>query len=238
MKKIRIALSVLLVGMVGLMSCGQVPNQPAPLGPGGQGGTIPLAPEMAPPPGEVLFQDSFDTSVMASSWSVLDISQTPGEQADWHPADGRLVQGGTTLGSDSVDPALFVANSGADWSDYIARVNIYVETNDEVGLIFRVNESGFYRLRMRSASFDGPYQVGFDRFQDGHFEVLWHQEKGGFPVEKWFTLQIAAKGDTFVISVDGKSLGTVQDSAFAKGGVGVFAWSEGGAYFDNLVVVR
>jgi hypothetical protein len=38
--------------------------------------------------------------------------------------------------------------------------------------------------------------------------------------------------------VDGEVIATVQDSTFAQGGVGFYAWAEGGAYFDNLVVTR
>ena len=243
MKRKSLLLLLFIVGIAGLLACGQVPEQfpnpgvPGPAGPlagDSRLAALPLSPWQAPPAGEVVLLDDF-TGPLGETWEVMDIAQTPGERAVWRSAEGVLAQDGTELGLGSVDSAYLVTNQGADWTDYTVRANIYVESNDEVGLIFRVNEAGFYRFRMRSAEFQGPYQVGLDRYQDGRYTVLWHAAGNGYPLRTWFTLQIEVRGDTFVVSVDGRPVATVQDAAFAQGGVGFYAWAEGGAYFDNMV---
>ena len=246
MKRELLLLLLFMLGTVGLFACGEIPEPLPSTGGSGQVNptlgpsplpTIPPAPREAPPAGEVILQDDFGSQI-AATWAVLDIAQTPGERAYWYSADGILLQGGTDLGMDSVDSAYLVTNTGVDWTDYTVRAQVYVVSNDEVGLIFRVNDGGFYRFRMRSDRFEGPYQVGLDRYQDKRYTVLWHAAGDGFPFEKWFSLQVEAQGDTFTISVDGRVITTIQDASFAKGGVGFYAWAEGGAYFDNMVVTR
>lgn len=246
MKKSSLLLLVFALGIAGLLACGQVPEQFPNAGGSGQAGStagdsrlpaLPLAPWQAPPAGEVILLEDF-SGTLGSTWAVMDIAQTPGERAVWISADGVLAQGGTELGMGSVDSAYLVTSLGADWTDYTVRANIYVDTNDEVGLVFRVSEAGFYRFRMRSSQFPGPYQVGLDRYQDGRYTVLWHAAGNGYPPRTWFTLQVEVRGDTFTVFVDGRPVATVQDAALARGGVGFYAWAEGGAYFDNMVVVR
>ncbi|MGC8872944.1 MAG: family 16 glycoside hydrolase [Chloroflexia bacterium] len=226
---------LLALGVIGLLACGQS-AEPLPLQ-GTPQSSIPPAPAVAAPAGEILVQDAF-SGPLSEVWAVLDTVERPGERAEWHTQDDMLVQGGTTLGHTSPDAAYLVVQSGGEWSDYILRVAVYVESNDEVGVVFRVNDDGFYRFRMRSADFDGPYHVGLDRFQDGRYTVLWHEAGNGFPIRQWFTLEVEARGDRFRISVDGRLLTEVQDSAFVRGSIGLYAWAEGGAYFDNLVVTR
>jgi hypothetical protein len=242
MKRGAWLLLLLVLGAVGLLACGQVPVSPLPgavdptPGPSPLPG-LPLAPLAAPPTGTVVLQEDF-AGPLAATWSVLDIAETPGQKAVWYSDQGVLVQGGTDTGMGAVDSAYMIVDPQAAWTDYIVRANLYVDTNDEAGLIFRVNDAGFYRFRMRSAEFEGPYQVGLDRYQDRRYTVLWHAPGHGFPPRQWITVQIVVRGDTFTVSVDGEVIATVQDSTFAQGGVGFYAWAEGGAYFDNLVVTR
>lgn len=226
---------LLALGAIGLLACGMSAEPPALQG--DPQSAIPPAPAVAAPAGEILVQDAF-AGPLSEVWGVLDTVGRPGEQAEWHTQDGILAQGGTTLGHTTPDAAYLIVRSGSDWSDYVLRVAVYVESNDEVGVIFRVSDDGFYRFRMRSAEFDGPYQVGLDRFQDGRYTVLWHEAGKGFPIRQWFILEVEVRGDRFQISVDGQPLTTIQDSTFARGGIGLYAWAEGGAYFDNLVVTR
>ncbi len=234
MKRVGV-LVLILVGLVGLLACGQVPEQAQPDSVPGEA-PLPQAPLLPPLQGETLVQEDFSAGTQAD-WAVLDTAQTPGEQAYWYVSDGVLVQGGTTMERDSVDPAYFVVG-GSDWSDYTVRAALYVETNNEVGLIFRVNDQGFYRFRIRSAVFDGPFNMGLDRYQADRYEVLWHDFGQGFPLEQWFTLQIEVRGNTFTVLMDGQVVAVVQDPTFPTGGVGLYAWSEGGAYFDNVTVTR
>ncbi len=223
------------VGMVGLLSC-TLPSAGQSTVPTSGPTTIPLAPILAPPPGEIVLQDDF-SAPLGTIWALLDVEETPGQKALWYTQDGLLVQGGTNLG-DSVEPAYLMVQGGTDWTDYTVQVNIYVDTNDEVGLIFRASEAGFYRFRLRSEAFQAPYTAGLDRYQEQRYEVLWHTSGLGFPIRKWFTLRLEVRGDTFTISLDGKPVATVQDAAFPRGGIGFYAWAEGGVYFDNLVVTR
>jgi hypothetical protein len=91
---------------------------------------------------------------------------------------------------------------------------------------------------MRSEEFDGRYSVGLDRQEGREYTVLWHERGNGFPVRKWFTRQIEVVGDTVAVSVNGQKRGVVQYPVFLAGGVGLYAWAEGGAYFDAVVVTR
>ncbi len=244
MKKNWLLLVVLALGMLGLFACGQPPS---PQGPGSTEPTagaspsslIPRAPDLAPPAGTVLLQDGFDNAeTLGSTWSSLDISFEPGETSLWTVADGALGQGGTNLRPDSPNSAFLTTLSGADWTDYTARVSFYVEDNEEVGLAVRVSDSGFYRFRMRSAAFDGPYQLGLDLYQSGHYTVLWHGAKGGFPEKQWFTIEMSVKGTTLTVSVDGQVVTTVEDATLARGGIALYARAEGGVFFDNAIVAH
>ncbi len=246
MKQRWILLALFTVGLVGLLSCGQIPNEPASLaGPAGPrlgdstSAQIPQAPEFPLPEGAVLLQDSFeDAGIQSSTWAASDLSLEPGEMPQWQTANGVMAQEGTNLQAQSPNSAFTFSQAGADWTDYTVRAQFYVTTNEEVGLAFRAGSEGFYRFRIRPSTFDGPYQVGLDRYQDGKYTVLWHQEKGGFIEQQWFTVEITAKGTTITVLVDGRPVTTVEDSSLTHGGVGLYTRAEGGAYIDNLVVTR
>jgi len=52
----------------------------------------------------------------------------------------------------------------------------------------------------------------------------------------WHTLAVSANGSTITCSVDGRSVGSAEDTSLAAGRAGVSTLAMSGAYFANLQV--
>ena len=247
------ALVVLLLGALGLGGCGA--NPAAQAQPGPQSGIVlptpppmPTSPPQPPtptvPPAPAAAQPASTTALLSADfasadlgrWSVIDAADALTGPSVWKVRDGRLIPY-----SDAQDlPSSYttaLVTGDPSWRDYSVSAAAYATTNDELGVVARASEAGYYVFKLFPQSQKpGLALLRYDAAR-GRYSVLASAEGGGFVLERWYTLRLTVQGTRLTASVDGREVLTAQDATLASGRAGVAGYAAGGLEFDNLTVL-
>lgn len=243
-----------LLGALALASCGaNPPAQAEPAPPGGivlptpppMPTSLPQPPTPTPPPapaaapvpaaGTTLLAADF-ASPDLGKWHVIDAGVALPGPSVWKVHNGRLIPY-----SDAQDlPSMYTtALVGGDlaWRDYSVSVAGYVSNNDELGVVARASDNGYYVFKL-FAQGQKPAMalLRYDAAREA-FTTLATADSGGFAPRKWTTLRLQVQGSTLRAWVDGVEVLQSSDATLAAGRAGVAAYAEGGLEFDNLTVL-
>lgn len=199
---------------------------------------IPPAPEQSIQLAEAstVFQTDFAQAIDPAKWQVIDTAEVLRAPSVWDVDDGRLVQGGDSDGIPSLYATALVTGE-SEWSDYEVSVAAYPTNNDEIGVVARSNDQGYYVFRVlpttseRSAYILSRYSVA-----DGTFEDLATSEGVGFEANQWYTLHMRVQGDIIQAFLDDQLVVETQDTVLTNGQAGVYGYAQGGLQFDNFVI--
>ncbi len=249
-----LALIALLLGAVVLAGCGSSPQAQAE--PGTISDILPPPPPMpegptpaptpAPPPAPAdglqaaaapLLAADFASSSQTTGWSVIDAADVIQFPSVWQVQDGRLAQ--VSDGNDlpgNYATALVAGQSA--WADYRVSAAAFPTANDELGVVARATDAGYYVLRLLPASSAGPRAV-LARYDAAstRFVTLASAEHAGFATERWVRLELRVTGGQLVGLVDGREVLSAQDATLTSGRAGVYGYAQGGLVFDNLTVL-
>jgi hypothetical protein len=118
------------------------------------------------------------------------------------------------------------------WSDYRFAVNMSSSDSQALGVIFRYqDQDNYYRFSWCAAA---PCRR-LEKQVKGVFKVL-AQDNGSYTVGQTYNVQITGKGSSLQVAIDGKTIFTVNDSSFPRGGVGLYSNNNAGSSFDNVTV--
>jgi hypothetical protein len=249
-----LALAALLLGAVVLAGCGSSPQAQAEPGtisdilptppPMPQGPTP--APSAVPPPAPdsgpqaaaaPLLATSFDSPQATQGWAVIDAAEVLQFPSVWQVQDGRLAQ--VSDGNDLPGnyPSALVAGD-TTWRDYRVAAAAFPTANDEIGVVGRAGEGGYYVLRLLPAAASGPRALlaRYDAASTS-FVTLASAEHAGFATGQWVRLELALSGQRLVGRVDGREVLSAQDATLTSGRAGVYGYAQGGLVFDNLSVL-
>jgi hypothetical protein len=142
--------------------------------------------------------------------------------------------------SDAQDlPSMYTtALVGGDlaWRDYSVSAASYVSNNDEVGVVARASEAGYYAFKLLpKGQKPAMLLLRYDALK-GTYTTLAKTDTGGFAPRQWYTLRLQVQGSKLTAYLDGKEVLSAQDATLAAGRAGVAAYAEGGLEFDNLTV--
>jgi hypothetical protein len=200
--------------------------------------TPPPAPQAAPAPqaGATLLAADFAGGIDLGHWSIIDAADALPGPSVWKVANGHLIPY-----SDAQDlPSLYTtALVGGDpsWRDYSVSAAGYVTQNDEVGVVARASEAGYYVFKLfPKGQKPGMALLRYDAAK-GAYQLLASVENGGFALERWYTLRLQAQGQTLTAFVDGQEVLSAHDATLASGRAGVAAYAARGVEFDNLAVL-
>jgi hypothetical protein len=245
---------IALLGALVLAGCGANPAaqaEPAPPGgivlptPAPMPTSLPQPPTPTPPPapaaipapaaGPTLLAADF-TSTDLGKWSVIDAGIALPGPSVWKVQNGHLIPY-----SDAQDlPSMYTtALVGGDpsWRDYSVSAAGYVSNNDEVGVVARASDAGYYVFKLfPKGQKPGMALLRYDAAREA-FTELASAESGGFAPRVWTTLRLTVRGETLTASVDGQEVLSARDATLASGRAGVAAYAEGGLEFDNLAVL-
>jgi glycosyl hydrolase family 59 (putative galactocerebrosidase) len=242
-----------LLSTVALAGCGA--NPPAQAQPATQGGVVlptpppmptsqPQPPTPTPPPapaavapaaGTTLLAADFGSTTDLKQWTVIDAADALPGPSVWKLQDGRLIPY-----SDAQDlPSMYstaLVTGDPSWSDYSVSVAGYVTVNDELGVVARASEAGYYVFKLLPAAQQPSLVLARYDAAKGVFTPLATAATGGFKQQTWYTLKLQVQGEQLTAYVDGQEVLKARDATLKSGRAGVAAYAEGGLEFDNFSV--
>ncbi|MDQ2808332.1 MAG: DUF1080 domain-containing protein [Chloroflexota bacterium] len=194
------------------------------------------APGLQAAPGAVLFSSDFNAGSTAD-WqpSVLPTSEQPGV---WLVQDGAIEMRGDVNLDTPLDEAYFVARPAPPTAFYF-EANILPRSGEGTGLVWNVQGSNFYRLQLYYNLPNPAAKAALERVQAGRVTLLAQAPVAvypGYTPNVWQTARVRSVAGRQQVWVDGEPLFDVQDSALQGGAVGLFAWADSHARFDNVRV--
>jgi hypothetical protein len=203
----------------------------------------PVAPTPVPPAaptvvaekgGQPLRDTNFSGATSLADWRTIETYDLTGGPSVWAIADGQLRQE-TDFNGGFSDVGTALVTGDAAWQDYTVSASALTETNEQLGVVARAGDGGFYVLHLVG---NGGNQVVLARFDAGDdtFATLATAE---FPVEmrRWYRLSLSVQGSTLVGSIDGTEVLRATDTTLGSGQAGVYGFATGGLIFDDFGVV-
>jgi len=197
---------------------------------------LPAAPGLPSPVGTVLFSADFNTGSTAD-WraSVLPTSEQPGV---WRVQEGAIEMAGDINLDTPLDEAYFIAGPTPPAAfDFAA--NILPRSGEGTGLVWNVQGNNFYRLQLYYNLPNPAAKAALERVQGTTVTVLAQAPVAvypGYTPNVWQTARVSSGAGRQQVWVDGVRLFDVQDSALQGGAVGLYAWADSHARFDNVRV--
>ncbi len=179
-------------------------------------------------PGEaVLFKDDFDSG-KADAWQLMGSDGRPAPkqwQVEREP-DGNWVLSGTehTWG--------MLVRQG-NWSDYTyrARVKLLPGSTQGIHLNFRLGQCNRYFIAFH------PNGVHLARTQPCNVHTSLTTSPGDHEPDRWYTVEIAGKGNHIRVSVDGvPRIDYTDPTPVLSGGIGIETLDGGHVHIDDLTV--
>jgi hypothetical protein len=124
----------------------------------------------------------------------------------------------------------------ANWKDYSVSTAAYESANDEIGVVARAGDRGYYVFKLLPAGQKPGMVLARYEVVNHQFVPLATAESGGYETQRWYTLRLDVQGDQLTAYLDGRPVLKAQDSAYTQGRAGVYGYPEGGLDFDNFVV--
>lgn len=161
----------------------------------------------------------------------------PGGVPEWAITDGMLAQRGVG-GAEAVDEQTGLVTGDASWRDLTIRTSVLVRTAKEVGLIVRQNGESYYRFRVLAlGTGTNSGNLILEKVVDGAATQIGSFDGPELSADTWHTLGLSARGSTITATVDGKPVGSVNDTSLAAGRAGVSTLAMSGAFFANIQVI-
>ncbi len=176
-------------------------------------------------------------------WTVIDDPDTVEIPSDWRVGDdGWLHQQSNIWGrrGDFLGRwyGTFLVAGENDWPDYRLSVTANPLDDDGFGVVFRFQDKDhFYRLFFLDDSLSGGPLVRLDKREGADYTEIW-SEKKGYQKGREVFIEVEVIADTIHAFVDGKPLVEVKDTAYKRGKIGLFCYSQSHQLFDNVRVVK
>ena len=219
-------------GLLGILAGGKPQNElPA----------VPAIPAREPVPasetaGATVLNADLGSEAALQKWQRVG-PEIPFGVPEWAISDGMLTQRGVG-GAEGVDEQTGLVTGDANWRDVTIRSSVLVRTAKEVGLIVRQNGESYYRFRVLAlGTGTNSGNLILEKVVDGAVTQIGSFDDPELSADTWHTLGLSARGGTITASVDGKPVGSVNDTSLAAGRAGVSTLAMSGAFFANIQVI-
>lgn len=181
------------------------------------------------------FEEDFSTGDL-SRWTIVDQGRWFGPSR-WSALGGELTQASNVCGIGGPGAiarlgTFALYRDGDAWTDYDLTLTLRSQDNDDLGVLFRVQDTRtYYRF---SWNRQDRYRR-LVRCQDGQFTEL---ARDAVPYEKGreYQVSITAHGPLLEVRVDGQEVFSVVDTALSRGTIGLYSCANQGSLFDDIVV--
>jgi hypothetical protein len=182
-----------------------------------------------------LLSADFGPATDLTQWTVRDAADALPGPSVWQTQQGRLIP---VSNADTL-PAMYASalvTGDRQWQDYQVSAAAYVSGNDEVGVVARAGEAGYYVFTLLPQGRTPALVLARYEAANHAFIPLATADRGGFVERRWYQVALAVQGGQLTASVDGQVVLTAHDTTYARGQAGVTGYPEGGLEFDNLTV--
>lgn len=169
-------------------------------------------------------------------WTIHDegIQEAP---SCWYYSNGALIQTSNIYQDVEVSyPGTYVINGDLNWTDYRLMVQMRSDDNDGIGVIFRfIDHDNYYRLALNAQK--GNCQL--IKKINGEMKLLYQNNDQGYEVGKSFLITADIIGSRITAYMGDTRLFQVEDPApHEHGCIGLYAWGNTGARFEQVQVVH
>lgn len=195
-----------------------------------------VKPAIADAQGATALNLKFDSADALKAWQRIG-PDTPLGTPLWDVVNGMLMQRGAD-GVQSVDEQTALVTGDPNWHDVTIRTSVLVQGTKEVGVVARQNGASFYRFRaLALGTGTNSGNLLLEKVIDGQATQIAAFDGPEISADVWHTLGLSARGTTITCFVDGKQVGTAEDSSLSSGRAGVSTLAMSGAYFANVQVI-
>lgn len=197
---------------------------------------LPAPPAPGRPASTPLLNATFADASALSGWQPVG-PRIPTGKPVWDIQNGQLVQRGVD-GVDAVEVPAGLVTGDPSWTDVTVQVDALAQDTREVGLIVRQQGESYYRFRVLAAGTGtNSGNLILEKVVDGQATQLAAFDGPEISSNTWHTLAVRATGSTISCLVDGREVGSAEDSTLKSGRVGVSTLAMSGAHFANLQVL-
>jgi len=169
-------------------------------------------------PGQTTFVDDFnraDSTLLGNGWVEA--------AGDWNISGGQLHNGALAMDYLAIQPNVGGATQTVS-ADFASAGN---SSAPNFGVVLRYQNPGSYYRIYRSTK--GSSVLRISRFVNGTETVLKSVADAAPAAKTFFKMEGRVSGTTLTVSLDGVDRGSVSDSAYASGAVGIVIHSGGGS---------
>ncbi|OGV70861.1 MAG: hypothetical protein A3K19_08040 [Lentisphaerae bacterium RIFOXYB12_FULL_65_16] len=116
-------------------------------------------------------------------------------------------------------------------SDGVLELAMMSTDDDTFGIVFRAQDPVNYYV----LAFDAERKWRILARRQGDNHTVLAKNDAGYQAGKWYAVRVVLDGKKMTAVVDGKTEFAVEDEAFAKGAIGLYAWGCQGASFRDIV---
>jgi hypothetical protein len=196
---------------------------------------LPAAPALPPASAPVLLSADFAGPDLAG-WQAPALTQS-GAQPLWSVEQGALVQRGDSTLNTPNEEAYFL--NGADtWSSVVLEADVLATSGEGVGLVWNATGDSFYRVQLFPNLPNAAPKAVLELVQHGAVTKLAEAPAAAYAGYDagWQALRVTSANGRQQVSVNGAPLFDVANSVLSSGQVGLYAWADSGARFDNVRV--
>ena len=186
-------------------------------------------------PTTLLFDDFDDGDF--DGFSIID-EGTMFAPSSWLAASGSMVQSSNInsepfLASDLNKLGTFaVYNAQNEWSDYKVNVTMRSDDNDQIGLLFRYQDTGnYYKFCWNKQFATRKLLKKVDQTV-----TLLASDNVPYVTGQNYQVQITATGSSITVAIDGTTIFWVTDNSLLTGTIALYCWANAGSIFDNITV--
>ncbi|MHC4214416.1 MAG: family 16 glycoside hydrolase [Planctomycetota bacterium] len=186
-------------------------------------------------PTTLLFEDFYDGDF--DGWSIID-EGTMFAPSSWSAANGSMLQSSNInsepfLASDlNKLGTIAVYNAPITWSDYKVDLTMRSDDNDQIGLLFRYQDTGnYYKFCWNKQFATRKLLKKVDQTV-----TLLAADSVPYVTGQNYQVQITATGSNITVAIDGTTIFSVTDNSLLSGTIALYCWANAGSIFDNITV--
>jgi hypothetical protein len=183
---------------------------------------------------QALLTDNFTGT--AANWTIVDEGTNLGPSS-WVVSNGDFIQqsdiqGGTFLGNDPVKPGTYAYAGSASWQNYDLSLRVMSEDDDQLGVMFRYqNSQNYYRYSIDNER-PGRRLV---KVVNGVASFL-AVDSVPYEIGQVYRIRISVNGNRIQVFQDGALVFDVLDSSIPAGKVALYCWGNLYSHFGDVLV--
>ncbi|MEI6221279.1 MAG: DUF1080 domain-containing protein [bacterium] len=197
---------------------------------------------------KTLYENNFSSpATLASDFELTDTGNID-KPGVWSVKNGELVQTsniwGGTYGAPIAGKQFFGTYAllkNKNFDNFDMQVTMRSDDNDGMGILFRANSTGFYRiLAVKDPANGGPFLM-LDKQQPKNNKPVFSSLKTNaweFEPGTAYTMKVQANDKKIKVWINDKLMFDVDDLSITSGTIGLYSFGQKGLYFSNLKITE